>query len=112
MKLADIFTNGMVLQRRKPIAVFGDGAGAGRIELNGNAVEFTAEDGFLVHLPPMEAGGPYDMTVTLNGETTLLTMEEKKAIVKEVIAMTKDKIPVFFGAASTSATTSAPPCIS
>ena len=36
------------------------------------------------------------------GETTLLTMEEKKAIVKEVIAMTKDKIPVFFGAAATS----------
>ena len=34
------------------------------------------------------------------GETTLLTVEEKKAIVKEVIAMTKGKIPVFFGAAS------------
>ena len=73
MKLADIFTSGMVLQRRKPIAVFGDGAGHGRIELDGTAVEFEAQDGFLVHLPPMEAGGPYEMTVTLNGETTVLT---------------------------------------
>lgn len=34
------------------------------------------------------------------GEVTLLTIEEKKAIVKEVIAMTKGKIPVFFSAAS------------
>lgn len=34
------------------------------------------------------------------GEVTLLTLEEKKAIVKEVIAMTKGKIPVFFSAAS------------
>lgn len=34
------------------------------------------------------------------GEVTLLTLEEKKAIVKEVISMTKGKIPVFFSAAS------------
>lgn len=34
------------------------------------------------------------------GEVTLLTIEEKKAIVKEVIAMTKGKIPVFFSAAA------------
>ncbi|MBQ6849233.1 MAG: hypothetical protein IJN76_04160 [Clostridia bacterium] len=72
MKLADIFTAGMVLQRRKPIAVFGSGRGKGRVELDGYAVEFEAEDGFLVHLPAMEAGGPYEMTVTLNGETTVL----------------------------------------
>lgn len=34
------------------------------------------------------------------GEVTLLSLEEKKAIVKEVISMTKGKIPVFFSAAS------------
>ena len=33
-------------------------------------------------------------------ETTLLTMEEKKATVKEVISMTKGKIPVFFNASA------------
>ena len=73
MKLADIFTSSMVLQRRKPIAVFGSGSGKGRVELCGNAVEFEAADGWLVHLPAMEAGGPYEMTVTLDGEVTTLT---------------------------------------
>ena len=73
MQLAAIFTDHMVLQRNKPIAVFGDGAGRGRIELDGAVVEFEATDGFLVHLPPMEAGGPHEMTVTLDGETTVLT---------------------------------------
>ena len=34
------------------------------------------------------------------GEVTLLTLEEKKAIVKEVISMAKGKIPVFFSASS------------
>ena len=34
------------------------------------------------------------------GEVTLLTQEEKEAIVKEVIQMTKGIIPVFFSAAS------------
>ncbi|MDL2229195.1 dihydrodipicolinate synthase family protein [Treponema sp. OttesenSCG-928-L16] len=34
------------------------------------------------------------------GETTLLTLDEKKQIVKEVIAMTKGKIPVFFNASA------------
>ncbi len=73
MKLADIFTDSMVLQRRKPIAVFGSGSGKGRVELGGNAVSFEATDGWLVHLPAMEAGGPYTMTVTLNDETVTLT---------------------------------------
>ena len=73
MKLADIFTDSMVLQRRKPIAVFGSGSGKGRVELCGNAVEFESTDGWLVHLPAMEAGGPYTMTVTLNDDTVTLT---------------------------------------
>lgn len=34
------------------------------------------------------------------GEVTLLTQEEKECIVKEVIQMTKGKIPVFFSAAA------------
>jgi len=34
------------------------------------------------------------------GETTLLTTEEKRRIVKEVVAMTKGKIPVFFNASA------------
>lgn len=34
------------------------------------------------------------------GETTLLTLEEKKAIIHEVIAIAKGRIPVFFSAAA------------
>ncbi len=34
------------------------------------------------------------------GETTLLTLDEKKQIVKQVIAMTKGRIPVFFNASA------------
>ena len=34
------------------------------------------------------------------GEVTLLSLEEKREIVKEVIAMTRGKIPVFFSAAA------------
>lgn len=34
------------------------------------------------------------------GETTLLTLEEKQSIVKEVIKMTKGRIPVFFNASA------------
>lgn len=34
------------------------------------------------------------------GETTLLSVEEKKTIVREVIRMTKGRIPVFFSAAA------------
>lgn len=73
MKLADIFTNHMVLQRGKPIPVFGTGAGKGQVTFCGNTVEFEAADGWLIHLPAMEAGGPYEMTVTLNGDTVILT---------------------------------------
>lgn len=36
------------------------------------------------------------------GEVTLLTMEEKKSIVREVIKMTKGRIPVFFNASAAS----------
>ena len=35
------------------------------------------------------------------GETTLLTVDEKKAIIREVIKICKNRIPVFFSAAST-----------
>lgn len=36
------------------------------------------------------------------GEVTLLTMEERKSIIREVIKMTKGKIPVFFNSSCTS----------
>lgn len=74
MKLAEVFSNDMVFQRGKKICVFGTGDGEGKIEFCGNTVEFKSENGsFRAYLPEMEAGGPYDMIVTLNGEKTTYT---------------------------------------
>lgn len=73
MRLADIFTDNMVLQRNKKIAVFGFGKGNGCIEFCGKKTDFNStDDKFCIYLPPEKAGGPYDMTVTLNDNKTVL----------------------------------------
>ena len=72
LKLADIFCDGMVLQRGKKICIFGEGTGAGTAELNGKVTEFTADGAFRVYLPEEEAGGPYTLTVSCGGETVTL----------------------------------------
>ncbi len=65
VRLADIFTDHCILQRNKPIRIFGTGEGSGTVQLGGNTVSFTAQDDrFCAVLPPMEAGGPYTLTVT------------------------------------------------
>ena len=72
MKLAEIFSNDMIFQRGKEICLFGTGDGEGKAEFCGNTVEFKSENGtFRTYLPAMEAGGPYEMKVTLNGEEIL-----------------------------------------
>lgn len=66
-KIADIFTDHMVLQRQQTIRVFGecDEAGDITVELNGFADTVCAKDGkWVAHLPEMEAGGPYEMKVS------------------------------------------------
>lgn len=73
MKLADIFTDHMVLQRDCPIAVFGEGEGCGTATLNGAAASFVADGKFLTHLPAMAAGGPYELTVTIGDEAVTFT---------------------------------------
>lgn len=73
MKLADIFTDHMVLQRGCPIALFGEGIGHGTATLNGATIEFDADGQFLTYLPAMPAGGPYDLTVTIGDESVTFT---------------------------------------
>jgi len=74
MVLAEIFSNDMIFQRRKEICIFGTGDGKGKAEFCGNTVEFESENGaFRAYLPPMEAGGPYELKVTLNGVETVYT---------------------------------------
>ena len=74
MVLAEIFSNDMIFQRNKEICIFGTGDGKGKAEFGGNSIEFESVNGeFRGYLPPMEAGGPYELKVTLNGEETVYT---------------------------------------
>ncbi len=73
MKLNPIFTNNMVLAADKPIRVFGEGDGKAEVTFCGNTAACDSKDGkWLVELPAMEYGGPYEMTISLNGEKTVL----------------------------------------
>ena len=73
MYLAEIFGDGMVLQRDKEICIFGYGEGSGNIEFCGKNYSFKSENQqFRVYLPPHNFGGPFDMTVTLNNKKQVL----------------------------------------
>lgn len=67
--LAAVFTDHMVLQRNKNINIWGCAYTATdvTVELCGKSVTTRAESGkWKVVLPPMEAGGPYELKVTDN----------------------------------------------
>lgn len=73
MYLADIFTDHMVLQRDKKICVFGYGKGIGEIEFCGQSYTFVSEnDKFCTYLDSQSAGGPFEMKITLNGDTRVI----------------------------------------
>ena len=72
MKLADVFCDGMVLQRDKEIRVFGSGKGEGKVEFLGCETPFSADGDFVAVLPPASAGGPYEMRVTVGGESAVI----------------------------------------
>lgn len=72
MKLACIFTDNMVLQAHMPIRIFGEGAGKVAVSFCGVLKEAeVSEENWVITLPAMSYGGPYDMSVTLNEETTV-----------------------------------------
>ena len=75
LKLAPLFSHHCVLQRNKHIAVFGTcDSPSVTAEINGCKTSAAVCDGkFLLTLPPMQAGGPYEMTVTDGTETITLT---------------------------------------
>ncbi|MBE6727425.1 MAG: sialate O-acetylesterase [Ruminococcaceae bacterium] len=69
MKINQIFTNGMVLQANKPIKLYGTGSGTVTAQIADNIVKgkFTG-DKWLLTLPELTYGGPYDLYIDLNGE--------------------------------------------
>jgi len=73
MKLNNLFTSHMVLPMNKEFLVFGEGKGIAKVVFNGieRSVD-TDSDKWEMSFPPMDYGGPYEMTVILNGEKTVL----------------------------------------
>ena len=73
-RLHGLFTHNMVLQRDKPLAVYGTGDEGEivTVELNGQKAAATVAKGqWKAVLPAMKAGGPYTLTVTGQQAVTL-----------------------------------------
>ena len=73
LKIPAIFSDHMILQRNKPVAIWGE-SDASKITVtiqDAHVVTYVESDGkWKTFLPPMGAGGPYEMTiVTDTGET-------------------------------------------
>lgn len=73
MRISPLFSDHMVLQQQKPIRLWGKGEGTVTVRLAGHTATVPCKDGrWLAELPPMEAGGPYTVTLTdAAGEVTL-----------------------------------------
>jgi|GEM_PF-825450 len=70
--LAGMFVNGVILQREKPLPIWGHApAGAGvRVSLAGRNEEATADENgqWQVTFAPLEAGGPHELVAECNGQ--------------------------------------------
>ncbi len=65
MTLGEIFKNGLILQRGKPVRVFGTSDTGAAITFAGTTQ--TAPAGpFTVEFPARDAGGPYTLTAVLS----------------------------------------------
>lgn len=76
LSCAAVFSDHMVLQRGKNINVWGMAYDGWEVEVSigGKTVKaVTEKHRWAAVLPPMEAGGPYEMTVSSNGETITFT---------------------------------------
>ena len=74
MKLNQIFSSHMVLAENLPIRIFGSGSGTAEISFLGETVSVRSEGDFWeAELSPREAGGPYELEVTLDGSRSVLT---------------------------------------
>lgn len=73
MKLNEIFSDNLVFAKGKPIRIFGTGKGTGEITFMGITKSVVSKGDFWqVEFPKSNYGGPYTLTATLNGETTVL----------------------------------------
>ena len=71
--LDPLFTSHAVLQRDMPVTIYGTGIGRVKIEFLGQWYEgVTVDESFYVTLPATPAGGPYTLTVDIEGAVTVL----------------------------------------
>ncbi|MBE6688401.1 MAG: hypothetical protein E7588_03865 [Ruminococcaceae bacterium] len=70
MRLAEIFTSDMVIQRDMPIRIFGYGKGHIKIELCGVTKELdnTKDEKWELEFESLSAGGPFEIKVDANSE--------------------------------------------
>ncbi len=73
MKFNEIFSDNLVFAKGKPIRIFGTGKGTGEITFMGETKNVVSnEDFWCVEFSGKDYGGPYELTATLNGKTTVL----------------------------------------
>ena len=72
VQLNSIFGSNMVLQALAPVRFFGDGYGKVAVTLDGVRKEAEADGEWLVEFDPFDYGGPYDITVELDGAFIVL----------------------------------------
>ncbi len=73
MKFNRIFSSHTVFAADKPIRIYGEGEGGGRIEFAGQTHDITCENGlWYTELAPMSYGGPYMLKLISDGEETVL----------------------------------------
>ena len=67
MRLGTLFSDGAVLQQGQPAAVWGETLPGllveAEIEGKQGFSRASADGGFLLHLPPLTAGGPFELNV-------------------------------------------------
>ena len=70
--LSPIFSSGAVFAANQPIRIFGTGNGKVAIDFLGAHREVDATGEWCVEFDPQPYGGPFEMTLTCNGEQTIL----------------------------------------
>ena len=73
MKLNQIFSNHMVFQANEPIRIFGEGKGTITVEFGGVCItKFFNSDKWFIELEAMTYGGPYEMTIIIDGVKSVI----------------------------------------
>ena len=70
--LNPIFSSGAILQANKTVRIFGEGTGRVSVTFLGNTKTVESQGKWVIELEPQPYGGPHSVTVTLDGEATVL----------------------------------------